>query len=212
MVKIVLADDHEVVRRGVKQALESKTNWTVVAEASNGHDAVNAVIQANPDVVIVDYSLPGLNGLEVTRRIHHHLPKAEILIFTIHDEESIIAEVLRAGARGFLLKSDTESELIAAVQAMIRHRPYFSWRVSETLLDTYLKHSDREGGTGVLTPREREVVQLVSEGLSNKQVGRKLVLSIKTVETHRAAAMRKLGVSTTADLVRYAIRNHLIEP
>ena len=153
-----------------------------------------------------------MNGLEAARRILHHQPKTEVCIFTDCTEEAIIATALCVGARAFVLKSDAEKELLAAVEALSNHRPYFSCIVSETLLKHYVKDAETPSNIELLTPREREVVQLVAEGLSNKQVSRQLEVSIKTVETHRGAAMRKAGLSSTADLVRYAVRNHLVQP
>ncbi len=211
MTRILIADDHEVVRRGLYAILDSKPGYEVVGEAADGIAAVAAAMELKPDVVVMDFSLPLLNGLEATRRIRHQLPKTEVLIFTMHDSETIIRDVLQAGARGYLLKSDADGQIVEAVRTLANHRPYFSWKVSEALLDEYLDHTDRHP-PGSLTPREREIVQLIAEGKSNKQIGRHLTLSVKTVETHRAAAMRKLGVSTTADLVLYAVRNYLVVP
>jgi DNA-binding NarL/FixJ family response regulator len=153
-----------------------------------------------------------MNGLEATRRILHQVPRTEVCVFTDCAEEAVIGNALCLGARGFVLKSDPEKELLAAVEALSNHHPYFSWIVSETLLNHYVKQTENASNMDLLTPREREVVQLVAEGMSNKQVSRQLDLSIKTIETHRGAAMRKAGLSSTADLVRYAVRNHLVEP
>ena len=211
MTKILIADDHDVVRRGLRALLGSHPGWDISAEVGDGYEAVQVAIRISPDVVIMDSSMRRMNGLEATRRIRQQLPKAEVCIFTDCAEEAIISSALRVGARGFVLKSDDEKEIMAAVEALSNHHPYFSWVVSESLLNYYVKETNgsvRE----LLTPREREVVQLVAEGLSNKQVSRKLDLSIKTIETHRGAAMRKARLSSTADLVRYAVRNHLVEP
>lgn len=212
MTRILIADDHEVVRRGVRAVLEARPGYEIVAEACDGGVAVDEALQKKPDVAILDFSLPVLNGLDATRKIRSGSPHTEILIFTMHDSETIIRDVLQAGARGYLLKSDADTQLVSAVQALARHRPFFSWRVSEALLEDFLERSEHHNPTGSLTPREREVVQLIAEGNSNKQIGRLLNVSVKTVETHRASAMRKLGVSSTADLVRYAVRNHLVIP
>jgi DNA-binding NarL/FixJ family response regulator len=211
MTKILIADDHEVVRRGLRAIFDSRPGYEVVGEAADGNAAVAAVVELKPDVVIMDFSLPSLNGLEATRRIRHECPKTEVMIFTMHDSETVIRDVLQAGARGYVLKSDADGQVIEAVRALANHRPYFSWKVSEALLDEFLDRAERNP-PGALTPREREIVQLIAEGNSNKEIARHLGVSIKTVETHRSAAMRKLGVSTTADLVRYAVRNYLVIP
>ncbi len=211
MVRLFIADDHEVVRRGVRAILESEDGLEVVGEAGDGASAAEQAIELKPDVAVLDYSLPLLNGLEVTRRIRQGSPKTEILIFTMHESEEVIWNVLHAGARGYLLKTDGDAQLVDAVKALAQHRPYFSWRVSEAILEEFLDRHHKNSSE-LLSPREREIVQLIAEGKSNKSIGQQLDLSIKTVETHRAAAMRKLGLSSTADLVRYAVRNHLITP
>jgi DNA-binding NarL/FixJ family response regulator len=182
----------------------------VVAEASDGYEAIEAVLRIQPDIAIIDDAMPRMNGVESARRIRQRLPKTEICLLTDSEEESIIAHALPVGVRGFVLKSDAEKEILLAIDSLSRHRPYFSRVASESLLDHFVKHIGLPQKVDLLTPREREVVQLVAEGLSNKQVGRHLHLSIKTVETHRGAAMRKAGLSSTADLVRYAVRNHLV--
>lgn len=210
--RIILADDHEAIRLGVKAALSVYPDWRVVGEASNGRDALELVRSTQPDIAILDYSLPMMNGLDLTRAIKRELPRVEILIFTMHDREDVLADLLTAGARGYLLKSDTSKHLIAAVEALAVKRPYFSGNVSQTLLDRFIESASREGPTNALTPREREIVQLIAEGRLNKEIAVVLGVSIKTVETHRAAAMHKLDLKTTADLVRYAVRNSIIEP
>jgi DNA-binding NarL/FixJ family response regulator len=212
MTRILIADDHEVVRRGVRAVLEARPGYEIVAEACDGGVAVDEAIDKKPDVAILDFSLPVLNGLDATRKIRSGSPHTEILIFTMHDSETIIRDVLQAGARGYVLKTDADGQLREAVHALAEHHPYFSWRVSEALLEEFLEKATRSSSTGALTSREREVVQLIAEGKSNKEIGRLLDLSVKTVETHRASAMRKLGFSSTADLVRYAVRNHLVLP
>ena len=210
MTRILIADDHPIFRRGLRGLLESRTGWTVVAEASDGYEAIEAVLRIQPDIAIIDDAMPRMNGVESARRIRQLLPKTEICLLTDSEEESVIAHALPVGVRGFVLKSDAEKEILLAIDALSRHRPYFSRVASESLLDHFVKHIGLPQKVDLLTPREREVVQLVAEGLSNKQVGRHLHLSIKTVETHRGAAMRKAGLSSTADLVRYAVRNHLV--
>lgn len=210
--RIVLADDHEAIRLGVRAALSVHPDWRIVGEASDGREALELVRSTQPDIAVIDYSLPLMNGLELTRAIKRELPRTEILIFTMHDREDVLAELLTAGARGYLLKSDSSKHLVAAVEALAMRRPYFSGNVSQTLLDRFIESSARESSTSLLTPREREIVQLIAEGRLNKEIATILGLSIKTVETHRAAAMHKLDLKTTAELVRYAVRNNIIEP
>ena len=212
MTKILIADDHDVVRRGLRVLLGSHPGWKVVADVADGYEAIDTAIRTSPDVVVIDCAMRRMNGLEAARRILHQMPKTEVCVFTDCSEEAVIGTALSMGVRGFVLKSDAEKELLAAIEALSNHHPYFSWIVSETLLNHYVKESGRSSAIELLTPREREVVQLVAEGLSNKQVSRQLDLSIKTIETHRGAAMRKAGLSSTADLVRYAVRNHLVQP
>jgi DNA-binding NarL/FixJ family response regulator len=210
MVRILIADDHEVVRFGLRQILQAQPNWEVVAEASNGKDAVAKAIETKPDVCVLDYSLPLMNGLEVTRQIRLRMPKSEILIFTMHDNESLVQQLLQVGARGYLLKSDARTHLIEAISSLASHRPFFTGRVSEALLNVYLARPEKL--VSAITARERSVVQLIAEGHTNKEAARILNISLKTVETHRATVMRKLRVSSSAGLVRYAIRNKIVEP
>jgi DNA-binding NarL/FixJ family response regulator len=208
--RIMIVDDHDAVRRGIRQLVETKPYYQVVAEAGDGRSAMELAREANPDIVILDYSLPELNGLDLAHMLKRTLPRIEILLYTMHDREEIISDVLRAGVRGFVLKSDTERHLIAALDALSVHRPYFSNAVSETLLDKFLE-SKPQPCAGSLTHREREVVQQIAEGRINKEIARILSISVKTVETHRASAMHKLKLRTTADLVRYAIRNNIVQ-
>jgi DNA-binding NarL/FixJ family response regulator len=210
--RIVLADDHEAIRLGVRSMLAAHPDWRVIGEASNGRDALEIIRSTQPDIAILDYSLPMMNGLELTRVIKKEMPRVEVLIFTMHDREDVLAELLTAGARGYLLKSDASKHLVAAVEALAIRRPYFSGNVSQTLLDRFIESAAKNSAGTALTPREREIVQLIAEGRLNKEIAAILDLSIKTVETHRAAAMHKLGLKTTADLVRYAVRNNIVEP
>jgi DNA-binding NarL/FixJ family response regulator len=207
--QILIADDHEVVRSGLRAIIETRADWAVSGEAVDGREAAALALKLKPDVAIVDYSMPVLNGLEVCRRIKSQHLHTEVLILTMHESEEILTEALLAGARGFLLKSDTRSHLVTAVDALLDRQPYFTSVLLEKLLHDYLL--SRKGKSEVmLSAREQSVVQLIAEGHTNKSVGAVLNLSVKTVETHRASAMRKLNVSSTAELVRYAIRTKLI--
>jgi DNA-binding NarL/FixJ family response regulator len=214
-VRILIADDHHVVRTGLRALLESKTGWQVCAEASNGREAVEKAGQLKPDVAVLDIGMPLMNGVEATRQIRKLSPQTEILILTMHDSDQLVQEVLGAGAHGYILKDDADRNLIAAVDALRRHKPYLSSRVSEAVSHggspsedgSASSHSSRSR----LTPREREIVQLLAEGKSNKEIAGFLGISVKTAETHRANIMLKLDFHSLADLVRYAVRNNIIQ-
>jgi DNA-binding NarL/FixJ family response regulator len=206
-MRILIADDHDVVRSGLRSILCDRPNWEVVAEASDGKEAIAQALRAKPDLAIVDYSLPLINGIEVTRQIRLRSPSTEVLIFTMHDNNSIVHDLLEAGAMGYLLKSDARALLLTAVETVAARKPFFTGVVSEALLQSFLT----KGSDGPLTPRERSVVKLIAEGHSNKKIASILNLSVKTVETHRAAAHRKLNLKSSAALVRYAIRNKIVE-
>jgi DNA-binding NarL/FixJ family response regulator len=209
MARILIADDHDVVRSGLRAILEAEHGLEVVGEASTGREAIDQALLLKPDVVIMDYSLPLMNGIEVTRNIMARVPGAEVLIFTMHDTDELIRDALEAGARGFLLKSDAKRFLIAAVESLAAHKPFFTSKVSDTLLASFLSSS--RDTYSVLSDREKSVVQLIAEGLTNKKIADVLSISIKTVETHRASAMRKLKIDSTATLIRYAIKNKMVE-
>jgi len=216
-VQILVADDHEIVRRGLRALLESQPNWEVVGEAVTGRDAVELARQFTPQVAILDVGMPDLNGLEATRQILKAVPQTEVLILTMHESEQVIREVLDAGARGYVLKSDAGRDLIAAVDALCQHRTFFSSRVSDMLLHAYLRRPERaepaaEVSRSRLTAREREIVQLLAEGKSNKEVAQSLNISIKTAETHRTNIMNKLDLHSITELVRYAVRNNIVAP
>jgi DNA-binding NarL/FixJ family response regulator len=210
MITILIADDHDVVRRGLKMLLETRPSWRVVAEARDGKSAVNDAFRMKPDVAIMDYALPQLNGIEAARQIRHHLPRTEILIFTMHNSDDILLHALEAGARGFLLKTDADDYVLAAVHALSQHKPFFTGKVSETLVASFLATSSAARASA-LTLRERSVVQLIAEGRTCKEAADLLGVSGKTVEAARASALRKLNLTTTADLIRYAVRNKLVD-
>jgi DNA-binding NarL/FixJ family response regulator len=211
-LRILVADDHHVVRTGLRALLESKTGWRVCAEASNGREAVQKAGELQPDVAVLDIGMPLLNGVDATRQIRKVSPATEILILTMHDSEHMVQGVLDAGARGYILKDDADSNLLAAVEALRRHKPYLSPRVSAAVSRaTPLAGTEGERLSRRLTPREREIVQLIAEGKSNKEIATYLNISVKTAETHRANIMLKLNFHSVTELVRYAVKNKIIQ-
>ena len=207
--RLLIADDCDLVRRGLRTLLETRRQVEIVAEARNGRLALEEARATSPDIAIIDFTLPELNGLDLTRALKREMPQIEVLIFTSLHSEELIFDVLRAGARGYVLKSESDQHLLAALDALSINRPYFSGIVSETMRERLLGSS--RSGRISLTHREREVVQLIAEGRINKQIAHRLDISVKTVETHRAAAMDKLHLRNTAELVRYALRNNIVQ-
>ncbi len=215
MTRILIADDHDLIRQGLRKVLEERPGWTVCGEAVTGREAFAKARELRPDVVVLDLGMPELNGLEAARQIRRALPNTEVLILTMHDSERLAREALAAGARGFVLKTDLGDTVVTAVEHLSRHKPFFTSKVSELVLEGYLNPSVAESaqaGGERLTSREREIVQALAEGKSNKEVGVALGISVHTAETHRSNIMRKLGLSSMSELVRYAIREHIIEP
>lgn len=211
-LRIVVVDDHAVVRRGVRALLESHPGWEVVAEAATGREALEAVSRNKPEIVVMDLSLPELNGLDATRQIVNASPQTEVVVLTMHHSEELARQVLKAGARGYVLKSDADGNLIAAVEALRQHKPFLTSGVTEFMLDGFL-HDEAQGASrDLVTPREREIIQLLAEGHSNKEAAARLGVSAKTIEAHRANIMRKLHLRSLSDLVRYAIRNKIVQP
>jgi DNA-binding NarL/FixJ family response regulator len=215
-IRILIADDHAVVREGLRVLVDSHPGWQVAGEAANGREAVALALQLKPDVAVIDFTMPELNGLEATRQIRRALPETEVLMLTMHDSERLAHQALTAGARGFLLKSDGNAQFVAAVKALLQHRPYFTPRISAMVLEGFLHPARRpvvdECPADRLSPREREVVQLIAEGCTSKEIAARLHISEKTVEAHRGNILRRLGLHSAVDLVRYAIRNRIIEP
>ena len=209
MPRILIADAYEVVRSGLQRILQAQANLEVVAVACDGSEAIKKAIETRPDIGVIGYALPLINGLEVTRQIRARLPETEILIFTIQEDQSVIDQLLRAGARGYVLKSDANDQLLAAIEALVARKPFFTARVSEALLYSFNERTDHEASS--LTPRESQVVQLIAEGYTSKSIARFFKVSPKTVETQRRAISKKLNISSTAGLVRYAIRKKVIE-
>jgi len=211
-LSIMIVDDHAVVRRGVRALLESQEGWEVSAEATTGREAVDLAKRLQPDIVVMDLSLPELNGLDATRQILKDSPRSEVLVLTMHHSEELARNVLQAGARGYVLKSDADQSLVAAVHSLSRHKPFLTSAVTEFVLDDYVRRTDDAAvDVAVVTPREREIIQLLAEGKSNKETAAALGVSVKTVEAHRGNIMRKLRLRSVTDLVRYAIRNKIVQ-
>jgi DNA-binding NarL/FixJ family response regulator len=215
-LRILIADDHEVVRRGLSTLLQTHEGWEICGEAKDGREAVEMAKQLKPDVVILDVGMPNLNGLAATRQLVQQNPNQKVIVLTITDSDEVIREALDAGARGFVLKSDAARDLISAVEALQRNRMFFTPRVNDMVLAGFLDkgHNGTRGDSPKvpqLTPREREVVQLLAEGKSSKEVACTLNLSTKTAETHRSNIMRKLGFHSIRDIVVYAIKNNIIQ-
>jgi DNA-binding NarL/FixJ family response regulator len=213
VLRILIADDHEVARKGIRSLLEGHAGWEVCGEARDGREAVECAGKLKPDVLLLDIGMPNLNGLDAARQILATTPDARILILTVHDSEQTVREVLAVGALGFLLKSDAGRDLLAAVEALQHRRTFFTSSVAQMMLEGYLRPHDEEDGSGrcVLTPREREVIQLVAEGKTTKEVATALSLSVKTAETHRTNLMRKLDLHSVAALTLYAVRNGIVQ-
>jgi len=216
-LRILIADDHDLMRRGLKALLESHPGWTVCAEAHTGREAVSKAEELKPDIVILDITMPELNGVEAARRILKGSPNTEILVLSVHYSDQLIRDILDAGVRGYIVKSDSDRDLVVAVEALANHKPFFTPRATELILNNF----NSKGGPiselpetigDRLTSREREIVQLLSEGKSSKEVASALSISVKTAETHRANIMRKLEIHSVSELVRYAVRNQIIEP
>jgi DNA-binding NarL/FixJ family response regulator len=215
-IRILIADDHDLVRRGLKALLLAHPQWSVCAEAQTGREAVVKAEELKPDVVILDVTMPELNGLEAARRILKSCPGTEILVLSMHYSDQLIRDVVESGVRGYIVKSDSDRDLVIAVEALANHKPFFTPRATELMLNkfnhkdgSFLEHTSSIRDR--LTSREREIVQLLSEGKSSKEVASDLSISVKTAETHRANIMRKLDIHSVSELVRYAVRNQIIE-
>src|SRR6266513_346295 len=214
-LRIFVADDHEVVRRGICSLLTSHSGWEICGEASDGREAVEKVAHLKPDIVILDIGMPSLNGIEATRQILHNDPRQKIAILSVMESEQVIHEALKAGARAYISKSDGARDLIVAIEALQQNETYFNSRVGEIVLNgfrnTGKKRAQRASPLRDLTAREREIAQLVAEGKSTKEVAATLGVSVKTAETHRSNLMRKLGLHGVSELVLYAVRNNIVQ-
>ena len=213
-MRILIADDHDVVRAGLRQLLLERKGWEVCGEATTGRQTVAMAVDTKPDVVVMDIAMPELNGLEASRQIRKSLPGTEIVMLTLHLSDQLAYEIIQAGVRGYVLKSDANRDLIAAVEALGVHRTFFTARVAEMVMDGFARRKpgdDAEHGASRLTNRQREIVQLLAEGKTSKEVAVALHISVKTAETHRANIMRRLELHSVSELVRYAVKNRIIE-
>jgi DNA-binding NarL/FixJ family response regulator len=215
MLKILIADDHDLIREGLKTRLEMHEGWIICGEAATGTEAVKLARALNPDVVVLDVSMPEMNGVEAARQIRKACPKTEVLILTMQDSEGFAREVIEVGARGYILKTDPWRMLVAAVEALAEHKPFFTGKVSEMILGGFLDPDSAARKTGDkatrLSFREREIAQLIAEGRTAKVVASLLGVSVKTVEAHRTNIMRRLSIHSVAELVRYCVREKIIE-
>jgi DNA-binding NarL/FixJ family response regulator len=216
-LRLLIADDHDVVRKGLRGLLEEQPGWEVIAEASNGCEAIEKAKLVKPDVAVLDLIMPELNGIEATRQILKII-RTQILILTMYDSDELIRRALEAGAQGYLLKTDAGRDLVAAVDALGRDKTFFTPKVAQMILEGYLAHPVQHNEDHIvqksglfLTARQKQILQLLAEGKSSKEIAVALNISIKTAETHRANIMRRLDYHSVTELVRYAIRNHVIE-
>ena len=213
-LRILIADDHDLIRRGVRDLLEVRSGWRVVGEACTGTDAVRKAVELKPDIAILDFSMPELNGPAAVAQIAERVPETGVVILTMHDSEHVLRQVLRAGARGLVLKSDADRDLLEAVEAVAKKRIFFTKRFSELLLGDYLTaaatNQKEKTKVSQLTERECEVMRLLADGMSSKEAATRLQISIRTVESHRINISRKLGFNSIAKLVHYAIRHGIV--
>ena len=212
-IRVVLADDHTLIRAGLRMVVTSQPDLTVIGEANDGREALAMADKLKPDVVVMDIGMPSLNGIEACRRIHNSLPKTQVVMLSMHSDEGYVLRALKAGARGYLLKDSAEADLANAIRAVVAGKSFFSPAVGKVLLEDYMRKLERTGAEDsfdLLSPREREVLQLVAEGKSSKEIANLLGLSVYTVETHRANVMQKLNLHNIPELILYAVRKGVI--
>lgn len=212
-IRILLADDHTVIRRGLRALLERQSGFVVVAEAADGREAVDTAAAVNPDVAVIDIGMPNLNGIESAGRITEKRPETAVVILSMHADESYVLRALKAGARGYLLKDSPEEDLINAIRAVHQGKAFFSPEISKMLAEDYMRQMRQRGvddSYELLTPREREILQMLGEGKSNKDVAARLNLSLHTVETHRGNILEKLNLHGTAEMILYAVRKGIV--
>ena len=212
-IRILLADDHTVIRRGLRALLERQSGFTIVAEAADGREAVELAATLDPDVAVVDIGMPNVNGIEAAGRITDKRPETTVVILSMHADESYVLRALKSGARGYLLKDSPEEDLINAINAVHQGKAFFSPVISKMLAEDYIRQIRQRGvedSYELLTPREREILQMLGEGNSNKEVARKLNLSLHTIETHRGNLLEKLNLHSTAELILYAVRKGIV--
>lgn len=213
-LRILIADDHDLVRRGIRDLFRDRQEWEICGEAATGLEAVEKSKRLKPDIVVLDANMPQMNGAEATREIMKILPDAEVLVLTMDESPQLMRELLQAGARGYIFKSDVDRDLLAAVGSLARHFPHFTSKVAQMMLEDYQKGksvTQPKPSSAPLTPRQMEVARLLAQGKTNKEVAVELGISVKTAETHRAIIMRRMGFHSFSDLVRYAISTHMIE-
>lgn len=215
MIRIVLADDHDLMRRGIRGLLQSEPDLEVCGEAANGREAVELTTRLQPDVIVLDLGMPELNGLDALKLIHKDVPATEVLVFSMHDSEGLVREVFAAGARGYVLKSDAARYLVDAIRSLAQHKPFFTERISEAILSSLVSSAAQNGRQSVaadpLTIREHEILQLLAENKNNKDIAGTLGISVRTVETHRRSIMQKLNANSIVELVHYAVRNRMVD-
>lgn len=213
MIRVLLADDHAVMRRGIREIFDAESEIEVIGEAGDGREAIRLAEKLRPDVMVIDLGMPELNGLDTIRHIRREQPEVELLVFSMHDSEELIHEVFSAGARGYVLKSDAALYLTEAVKSLSRHKPFFTPRISEAILNSLVGGDGRSdhAGHGPLSAREREILQLLAENKTNKEIATRLSISVRTVETHRRSIMQKVNANSIVELVHYAIRNGIIQ-
>jgi DNA-binding NarL/FixJ family response regulator len=214
MIRVLMADDHAIMRRGIREILAADSEIEVIGEASDGREAIRLAEKLKPNVMILDLGMPELNGLDAIRHMRRELPEIELLAFSMHDSEELIREVFAAGARGYVLKSDSAVYLADGVKSLFRHKPFFTPRISEAILNSLVTSESRREPVshGPLSTREREILQLLAENKSNKEIASRLAISVRTVETHRRSIMQKLNANSIVELVHYAIRNGIVQP